>query len=163
MSYRAYKQVIDTHTLTDTQTGAMTIPEGQNWPRVMKQNKNMYTQQTQGTAYPIVQQPGASKSVSQASGSKHIFYSSKLYIICLKKCHNLLLEEWRVKFNQGPSSCLPSSNEFSSNSSVYPSSQINHWKISDCSSHGGRHPRIKELIVLDGRHPRIKELILFDV
>ena len=23
-----------THTLTDTQTGAMTIPEGQNWPRV---------------------------------------------------------------------------------------------------------------------------------
>ena len=38
MSYRADKQVIDTHTdthtLTDTQTGAMTIPEGQNWPRV---------------------------------------------------------------------------------------------------------------------------------
>ena len=26
-----------THTLTDTQTGAMTIPEGQNWPRVIKQ------------------------------------------------------------------------------------------------------------------------------
>ena len=26
--------MIDTHTLTDTQTGAMTIPEGQNWPRV---------------------------------------------------------------------------------------------------------------------------------
>ena len=25
-----------THTLTDTQTGAMTIPEGQNWPRVKK-------------------------------------------------------------------------------------------------------------------------------
>ena len=39
----------------------------------MKQNKNMYTQQTQGTAYPIVQQPGASKSVSQASGFKHNF------------------------------------------------------------------------------------------
>ena len=34
MSYRADKQVIDTHTLTDTQTGAMTIPEGQNWPRI---------------------------------------------------------------------------------------------------------------------------------
>ena len=36
MSYRADKQMIDTHTqtLTDTQTGAMTIPEGQNWPRV---------------------------------------------------------------------------------------------------------------------------------
>ena len=25
----------NTHTLTDTQTGAMTIPEGQNWPRVI--------------------------------------------------------------------------------------------------------------------------------
>ena len=40
----ADKQVIDTHTdthtLTDTQTGAMTIPEGQNWPRV-KHEKNM--------------------------------------------------------------------------------------------------------------------------
>ena len=36
MSYRADKQVIDTHTLTDTQTGAMTIPEGQNWPRVKR-------------------------------------------------------------------------------------------------------------------------------
>ena len=35
MSYRADKQVIDTHTLTDTQTGAMTIPEGQYWPRVI--------------------------------------------------------------------------------------------------------------------------------
>ena len=34
MSYRADMQVIDTHTLTDTQTWAMTIPEGQNWPRV---------------------------------------------------------------------------------------------------------------------------------
>ena len=34
MSYRVGRQVIDTHTLTDTQTGAMTIPEGQNWPRV---------------------------------------------------------------------------------------------------------------------------------
>ena len=27
-----------THTLTDTQTGAMTIPEGQNWPRVIKRS-----------------------------------------------------------------------------------------------------------------------------
>ena len=36
MSYRTDKQVIDTHTdtRTDTQTQAMTIPEGQNWPRV---------------------------------------------------------------------------------------------------------------------------------
>ena len=38
MSYRADKQVIDTHThtdtRTDTQTQAMTIPEDQNWPRV---------------------------------------------------------------------------------------------------------------------------------
>ena len=38
MSYRADKQVIDTHThtdtRTDTQTQEMTIPEGQNWPRV---------------------------------------------------------------------------------------------------------------------------------
>ena len=34
MSYRADKQVINTHTLTDTQTGPLTIPEGQNWPRV---------------------------------------------------------------------------------------------------------------------------------
>ena len=34
MCYHADKQVIDTHTLTDTQTGAMTIPEDQNWPRV---------------------------------------------------------------------------------------------------------------------------------
>ena len=34
MSYRPDKQVIDTHTLTDTQTWAMTIPEGRNWPRV---------------------------------------------------------------------------------------------------------------------------------
>ena len=34
MSYRADKQVIDTHTLTDRQTWDMTIPEGQNWPRV---------------------------------------------------------------------------------------------------------------------------------
>ena len=32
MSYRADKLVIDTH--TDTQTHRMTIPEGQNWPRV---------------------------------------------------------------------------------------------------------------------------------
>ena len=32
--YRADKQVIDTHTLTDIQTWAVTIPEGQNWPRV---------------------------------------------------------------------------------------------------------------------------------
>ena len=42
MSYRADKQVIDTHThrhadrWTDTQTQAMTIPEGQNWPRIKK-------------------------------------------------------------------------------------------------------------------------------
>ena len=36
MSYRADKQVIDTHTHTDTQTQVMTIPEGQNWPRVEK-------------------------------------------------------------------------------------------------------------------------------
>ena len=28
------KQMIDTHTLTDTQTWAMTKPEGQNWPGV---------------------------------------------------------------------------------------------------------------------------------
>ena len=40
MGYRVDKQVIDTHTQrhtdtrTDTQTQAMTIPEGQNWPRV---------------------------------------------------------------------------------------------------------------------------------
>ena len=36
MSYRADKLVIDTHTLghTDPQTQPMTIPEGQNWPRV---------------------------------------------------------------------------------------------------------------------------------
>ena len=36
MSYRADKQVIDTHThtRTGTQTQAMTIPEDQNWPRV---------------------------------------------------------------------------------------------------------------------------------
>ena len=40
MSYRADKLVIDTHTHihthghTDPQTQAMTIPEGQNWPRV---------------------------------------------------------------------------------------------------------------------------------
>ena len=34
MSYRVDKQVIDTHTLTDKQAGAMTIPEGENWPRV---------------------------------------------------------------------------------------------------------------------------------
>ena len=44
MSYRADKQVIDPHTLTDTQTGAMTIPEGQNWPRVKMAvyNVNIY-------------------------------------------------------------------------------------------------------------------------
>ena len=41
MSYRADKQVIDTHTLTDTQTGAMTIPECQNWPRVIMYQVNM--------------------------------------------------------------------------------------------------------------------------
>ena len=37
MFYLADKQVIDTHTntRTDTQTEAMTIPEGQNWPRVI--------------------------------------------------------------------------------------------------------------------------------
>ena len=29
-----------THTLTDTQTGAMTIPEGQNWPRVKTKGTN---------------------------------------------------------------------------------------------------------------------------
>ena len=36
MSYRADKLVIDTHTHghTDPQTQVMTIPEGQNWPRV---------------------------------------------------------------------------------------------------------------------------------
>ena len=36
MSYRADKLVIDKHTHghTDPQTQAMTIPEGQNWPRV---------------------------------------------------------------------------------------------------------------------------------
>ena len=34
MSYRADNQVIDTHTQTDTQIQAMTLPEGQNWPRV---------------------------------------------------------------------------------------------------------------------------------
>ena len=34
MSYRADKLVIDTHTHTDPQTQAMTIPDGQNWPRV---------------------------------------------------------------------------------------------------------------------------------
>ena len=35
MSYGANKLVIDTHTHehTDPQTQAMTIPEGQNWPR----------------------------------------------------------------------------------------------------------------------------------
>ena len=38
MSYRTDKQVIDTHTRTDTQTQAMTIPEGQNWPRVKTEN-----------------------------------------------------------------------------------------------------------------------------
>ena len=45
MSYRVDKQVIDTHTdthtLTDTQTGAMTIPEGQNWPRVKNAKCNI--------------------------------------------------------------------------------------------------------------------------
>ena len=40
MSYHADKQVIDTHTWTDTQMQEMTIPEGQNWPRVIKQ-KNL--------------------------------------------------------------------------------------------------------------------------
>ena len=36
MSYRADKLVIDTHTHghTDPEMQAMTIPEGQNWPRV---------------------------------------------------------------------------------------------------------------------------------
>ena len=41
MSYRADKQVIDTHThWQDTQTGAMTIPEGQNWSRVKTVSSN---------------------------------------------------------------------------------------------------------------------------
>ena len=34
MSYCADKQVIDTHTHGQTQKQAMTIHEGQNWPRV---------------------------------------------------------------------------------------------------------------------------------
>ena len=46
MSYRADKHDnvrIDTHTdtQTDTQTQAMTIPEGQNWPRVKIQNDKL--------------------------------------------------------------------------------------------------------------------------
>ena len=37
MSYRADKQVIDTHTgHTNTQTQTTTIPEVQNWPRAIK-------------------------------------------------------------------------------------------------------------------------------
>ena len=46
MSYRADKQVIDTHTLADTQTGAMTIPEGQNWPRVKATGNPVFHQFT---------------------------------------------------------------------------------------------------------------------
>ena len=34
MSYRADKQMVDIHTHGQTQTHAMTIPEGQNLPRV---------------------------------------------------------------------------------------------------------------------------------
>ena len=34
MSYRTDKFVIDGHTDIHTHTQAMTVPEGQNWPRV---------------------------------------------------------------------------------------------------------------------------------
>ena len=37
-SHRADKQVIDAQTDTHTQTQAMTIPKGQNWPRVKKKS-----------------------------------------------------------------------------------------------------------------------------
>ena len=46
MSYCADKQVIDTHTLTDTKTGAMTIPEGQNWPLVKIEEKSTKSSQS---------------------------------------------------------------------------------------------------------------------
>ena len=46
MSYCADKHMIDTHTLTDTQTGAMTIPEGQNWPPVKIEEKSTKSSQS---------------------------------------------------------------------------------------------------------------------
>ena len=61
MSYRADKQVITAHTdgRTHRQTQATTIPEGQNWPRVMNkynptlQYTRVVTKVEQGSDYDL--------------------------------------------------------------------------------------------------------------